>query len=148
MRRDSRVARSATAADRGTAFPAEARVHAWGVELAHEVLCLPEDGGRLLDARDLVGVALDLVLGLDAGVLRLRTVSGSALRASQTDVLVVPDGLLGKPADDLVLLVAEAVNPAVHVLEHLTLDLAARVVEVRVEAAQEMLHQWRNTDLG
>ena len=46
---------------------------------------------------------------------------------------MVPDGLFGQSADDFVLLVSEALDPSLHVLEHLTLDLAVGVVEVGVE---------------
>ena len=56
--------------------------------------------------------------------------------ASETDVLVVPDGLLGQSAERLMLLSAKALYPAVHVVQHLALDLGVAVVELRVVAAK------------
>ena len=52
------------------------------VELPHEVLRLAERGRGLRDAGDLVRVPVDLVLGLDAGLLSLRTLCGPRLSAA------------------------------------------------------------------
>lgn len=117
------------------------RLAEWGVagrpaglsaaELAHE-------GLRLRHAWHLVEIATNLVLRLYARVLgislRCVVVGTTAGRGGETDVLVVAHGLLGEAAEHLVLLSAEALNPALHVLEHLSLDVGVAVVEVGVEA--------------
>lgn len=77
------------------------------------------------------------MLSLDARVVRVALRGAAAAAAAgggEADVLVVAHGLLGETAEHLVLLSAEALHPAVHVLEHLALDLGVAVVEVRVEA--------------
>ena len=90
----------------------------------------------MCDSRNLIDIAANLVLGLDTGVVGICALlrSSRSARAPETHVLVVSNGLFGESAKDLVLLVAEALYPALHVVEHLTLDLGVAVVEFRMES--------------
>lgn len=103
-------------------------------ELTHQRL-------RLRHARHLVEIAPDLMLRLYTRVLGISlrgvVVGTTAWRGGEADVLMVAHGLLGEAAEHLVLLPTEALDPALHVLEHLSLDVGVAVVEVGVEAEGE-----------
>ena len=95
--------------------PTKARVRP-AAELAHEILRLAEGRRGLLESWDLHRVSLNLVLGGDARLLRLRALRGAGLGAAEADVLVVADCFLREPAKDFVLLMTHAVNPVLHVI--------------------------------
>lgn len=52
---------------------------------------------------------------------------------------MITDAFLAEPIDNLVLVLSSALNPSLHVLHHLTLDLGVGIMEVGMEQALEDL---------
>lgn len=90
--------------------------------------------------RDVVQVPRDVLLRLDARVVRLGALRlRHASLTRHADVLVIAHALLAQPADDLAFFAPKALGPFVQALHHLALHFRVGVMEVWVEKALEDL---------
>lgn len=115
---------------------------------SREMACLLHEMLSLLDSWHLISIPHRRMLH----VMRLipRESAFSRRRAAfttETDVLMMPHIVFRQTTKDLMLLRTQRLDPCVHVLEHLALDLGILIVEGGVEEAlQNVLGELLNID--
>ena len=91
-------------------------------------------------------ISLKTGLRLDTSIMTHSScVRWARVVAGCTYIAVIANGIFGQISDDLVLSVTMTVEPRLHVLHHLALNLRLKVMKVRMKATQLINRTKRDT---